>query len=292
MAEGRGLGAQIDMTAPSQLRWAAGVFREAGSRSPELDASVLLEWVMRAAPTRLASDPVITLSTEQATRYATWVERRARGEPVSFITGHKAFMGLDLHVTPDVLLVRPLTRLVAEIALELVRLRAPRQTLVADIGTGSGALALALAVLEPSIVRVYATDSSPEALAVAKENGRRYGLDGRVEWLLGDLLAPLPEPVDLLVANLPYVPEAGRQPTPSSRFEPAVAFYGGPDGLDLIRRLISQLPGALRSGGTVVLEVGPGQRDAVEAQLATHLPGVVIHGLLPGDTIVVAEIDG
>jgi release factor glutamine methyltransferase len=272
------------------LAWASETLKGAGLPTPDLDAAVLLQWLSETPASRLAADPTLRLDPDAAARYGAWVHRREGGEPVSYITGHKAFMGLDLLVNPDVLLVRPLTRLVVEIALELVRLRGDAGLTAADVGTGSGAVAVALAVLEPRIGRIYATDASREALAVGRQNGLRYRLDGRVEWLEGDLLLPVPEPVDLVVANVPYVPERAEVPAArAARFEPDIAFDGGPDGTSLIRRLCSQLPGRLRPGARVVLEVGPHERGEIEAALVAEVPALIIHRRLPAG-IVVGEL--
>lgn len=271
------------------LAWASEALTAAGLPTPDLDAAVLLQWLSGTPASRLAADPTLPLAQDATDRYVSWVRRRAGGEPVSYITGHKAFMGLDLLVNADVLLVRPLTRVVVEVVLELVRLRGGAPVTAADIGTGSGAVAVALAVLEPRIERIYATDISREALAVGRRNGHRYRLDGIVEWLEGDLLLPLPEPVDLLVANVPYVPAGTGGGAGPVRFEPDIAFDGGPDGTALIRRLVSQLPGRLRPGARVVLEVGPHERTEIETALVAALPTLVIHRRLPPG-IVVAEL--
>jgi release factor glutamine methyltransferase len=211
------------------------------------------------------------LGSADADRYAAWVDRRARGEPVAYITGRQAFLGLELLMDRRALVVRSMTGVVTQLALELARARGGSGVRAADVGTGSGAVAVALAVLEPSIGRVYATDIDAGALGLAQENVRRYALAERVRLLLGDLLQPVPEPVDLVVANLPYVPVAERAVLDTG-FEPAAAFDGGPDGLDLIRRFAEQMPGRLTPGGGLVLEVGPGQRAAVESLLRAAVP--------------------
>jgi release factor glutamine methyltransferase len=195
-------------------------------------------------------------------------------------------MGLDLLIDERALIVRPLTRVVAEVALELARLRPVGALTAADIGTGVGALAVALAVLEPRFERVYGTDVSAGALEVARANGARYGLDGRVVWLEGDLLEPLPEAVDVIVANLPYVPHGTAG---VGAFEPEVAIFGGTDGLGLLRRFCQQLPTKLRPAGAVVLEIGPGQREPVAAALVDRLPELLIESVPSSDTILVGE---
>src|SRR5262249_46867806 len=144
----------ILLTWGAQMDWAEAVLAHAGSPSPGLDAAVLLQWLVRGPPPPLGAGGDGGLSSEQARCFGGWVARRAEGEPVSYITGHKAFMGLDLHVDRRALLVRPMTQVLVEIVLEMARLRPQQDLLVADVGTGSGALALALAALEPSIARI------------------------------------------------------------------------------------------------------------------------------------------
>jgi release factor glutamine methyltransferase len=186
-------------------------------------------------------------------------------------------MGLDLQVDRRVLLVRPGSRVLVETVLELVRLRAETTLLAADIGTGCGALALALATLEPRFTRIYATDYSADALEVARCNGARYRMGERISWLEGDLLSPVPEPVDIIVANLPYLPDEMPEMSPRVRqYEPHVAFFGGPDGLSLLRRFITQVPARLRPGGALVMEMRPHQWVALEELLHQALPAAHI----------------
>jgi release factor glutamine methyltransferase len=276
------------MTAGAAIGWAAMELAAAGVPHAYSDAAVLLQWAAHLPATRFRADPGIELTSEAYATFANWVARRSVGEPVAYITGHKSFMGLDLIVDKRVLIVRPLTRLVAEVALEWARLRPKGALVAADIGTGVGALAIALAVLEPRFERIYASDYSADALDVARANGARYGLDGRVVWLEGDLLEPIPEPVDLIVANLPYVPQT--TPAAGAEFEPSVAFYGGDDGLALLRRFCAQLPAKLRPGGAVVLEIGPDQRAAVETALLEHSPALLIEYVPDNEKILIAEL--
>lgn len=276
------------MTAGAAIGWAAMELAVAGVPMAYADAAVLLQWAANLPATRFRANPEIELTPQQFATFADWVARRSRGEPVAYITGHKSFMGLDLAVDERVLIVRPLTRLLAEVALELARLRPGGSLIAADIGTGVGALAIALAVLEPRFERIYASDYSAEALEVARANGARYGLEGRVMWLEGDLLEPIPEPLDLIVANLPYVPRS--MSGGAVEYEPAVAIYGGDDGLALLRRFSRQLPAKLRPGSAVLLEIGPDQRSAVEAALLEHSPALLIEYLPDNEKILIAEL--
>src|SRR5262249_28725126 len=175
---------------------------------PALDALTLLMWTLNLPHGVITATPDCPLAPDRAARYASWLARRAEGEPVAYITGHKAFMGLDLLVDRRVLLVRASSQTLVEAALEIAGVRPGGESLLAaDVGTGSGAMALALAALEPRFAQVYAMDSSADALAVARHNGERYHLQQRITWLEGDVLEPLLEPVDVIVANLPFVPE-------------------------------------------------------------------------------------
>lgn len=229
--------------------------------SPRLDAEVLLAHALGTDRASLLAHHDDTVAAEVAAVYRALVARRARGEPVAYLTGHRAWYDLDLRVTPDVLTPRPETEGVLERALAWARTReAPA---VADIGTGSGALAIALARALPAST-VYATDVSGAALAVARANAVRYGAS-RIIFLEGDLLAPLPQPVHLIVANLPYIGDeeyAGLMPD-VRLYEPRLALVGGRVGHELTARLLAQSgaasPASLHPGGAIMLELGPPQ---------------------------------
>lgn len=245
------------------------------------------------------------------------VQERAAGRPISHLTGRRGFRRLELLVTPDVLDPRPESELIIETALAFLADRvaadralgrAPHPLSAAEIGTGSGALAIALADESPVPLRLVATDISGDALIVARANALRCGVASRISFVHGDLAEPIlgarapgdPAHLDLLIANLPYVPtadveEAKRDasirelaPRDLARLaiaaEPRIALDGGGDGLDLIRRLVAELPRLLRPGGVALLEFGDGQGEAV-AQLADSLGigwRVAIRGDLSG----------
>jgi release factor glutamine methyltransferase len=234
---------------------------------------------------------------------AALVSERAKGRPISHLTGTRGFRALELLVTPDVLDPRPETELVVETALAYLADRvsaasalgrAPQPLNAAEIGTGSGAIAIAIASESPAPLRLTATDISGEALAVARANALRAGVASRITFLYGDLAEPLlaarapgdPAHLDLLLANLPYVPsdevdaarsaigfQRGAESEPAPRdlsqisiaAEPRLALDGGSDGLECIRRLIAELPRLLRPGAAAILEFGDGQADAVSA---------------------------
>ena len=192
-------------------------------------------------------------------RFEALVARRRRREPVARITGRREFWGLDLEITPAVLVPRPESELLVETALVRLGDRTTRWEL-ADIGTGSGCLAIALARELPR-ARVTATDVCPDALAVARRNAARHGVADRIAFHRADLLDGLPGPCDLILSNPPYVPDAivGTLPPEVSHHDPALALRGGPDGLDTVRRLVAAAAERLRPGGGLVMEVGAGQ---------------------------------
>jgi release factor glutamine methyltransferase len=204
----------------------------------------------------------------KAIGYATLLNRRARGEPIQYIAGETEFYGLPFRVTPDVLIPRPETEHLVEKAVELAnRLDAAR---ILDVGTGSGAIAVALATALPA-ANITATDLSEPALAIARENAQRNGVEARIRFLQGDLLAPVArEPFDMVVSNPPYVPEIerGSMAVEVREFEPAVALFAGGDGLDMYRRLVPAAHAALVPGGFIALEIGYGQAHAMEELIA------------------------
>lgn len=267
-------------TTGEALRRAAQWLREMDATpTPDLDAQVLLAHVTGLARPSLIAFPERALTPEQAAVYADLVARRVAREPVAYLTGHREFMGLDFLTDRRALIPRPETELLVEAALADIRARLERAPnsppVAADIGTGTGAIAISLAALEPRLPSIYATDVSPDALALAAENAARLGVAGRVRFAQGDLLAPLPEPVDLLLANLPYVaPREGPSLAPDvQRYEPSLALYGADDGLGHLRRFFAEAPAHLRPGATVIVEFGWDQRGAVEALARAALPG-------------------
>lgn len=229
------------------------------SDSPRADAQILLAHVLNKPRSYLLAWPEARLSPEQATAFASLIERRARGEPVAYLVGSRGFFGLDLRVCADVLIPRPETELLVEAA--LARLPAGACSL-ADLGTGSGAIALAI-VQNRADARVVATDASPEALAAARDNARRLGLE--VEFRLGDWCAPLAgELFDMLVSNPPYIrADDAHLAQGDVRFEPAMALASGADGLDAIRAIVACAPAHLKPGGWLLFEHGYDQALAV-----------------------------
>lgn len=251
---------------------------EAGCDSPRLDAQILLAHVLGKDRSWLFAHYDHALSGEEADRYAELVARRARREPVAYLIGRKAFYGLEFLVDRRVLIPRPETELLVDLALDQIRQRKGRPVAVADVGTGSGAIAVSLAVHAPW-AKIYGLDISREALEVARQNGRRLASEDNPVFLHSDLLEALPGPVDLIVANLPYVtsrdyPELAPEIV---EYEPRLALEAGPQGLDLIRRLLDQAGDHLKSNGTILLEIGSDQGETV-AELARQMrprPGYI-----------------
>ncbi|MDP3062015.1 MAG: peptide chain release factor N(5)-glutamine methyltransferase, partial [Chloroflexota bacterium] len=221
-----------------------------------MEAELLLAHILHADRTRLyaLSDTHVSLAEEQDLEGL--LARRLLREPLAYILGVRWFYGLELAVRPGVLIPRPETELLVERAIALA---GDRVLSIADVGAGGGNIAVALAVYLPR-ARLFATDISPNALQVAAENVARHGVAEQVTLLHGDLLAPLSAPVDMIAANLPYVRrDALPSLQPELRYEPVEALDGGPDGLDLLRRLLAQAPDYLASGGWLLAELDPWQ---------------------------------
>jgi release factor glutamine methyltransferase len=245
--------------------------------TPDLDAQTLLAHTLSVSRATLLAYPERRLASEQAATFASLVERRLAHEPVAYLIGHREFMGLDFAVDRRALIPRPETELLVEAALADLRARMSNhaQTAsVADIGTGSGAIALSLARLEPRAALIYALDISTDALDLARENARRLGVAERVTFLGSDLLDALPQPVDMLLANLPYVArhDQGELAIDVRRYEPELALYGDEDGLALLRRFFTQAPKYVNLEATIGVEFGYNQRNAVEALARSAFP--------------------
>ena len=247
----------------------------AGCESPRLDAELLLAAAMGVSRATIVAHPSAELEPDHAWQFAEWARRRRGREPVAYILGRKGFRRLDLEVDRRVLIPRPETEHLVEAALGL-----PPGARVADVGTGSGAVALALKDERPDL-EVIATDTSSDALDVARANARRLALD--VTLLQGDLLAPVEGRLDAVVSNPPYVgeDERSRLPADVSAHEPEEALFAGSDGLDLIRRLIPEA--VAREARLVALEVGWTQAAAVSQLLVSA-------GF--ADTEVIADLAG
>lgn len=275
------------------LLWSVGVLEAAGVVDAAREANWLLAERLGCSVGTLRARNESPLDAADWAAFAGWVERRANREPIQYILGTQEFLGLEFRVTPDVLIPRLDTEVLVEVAVAHLREMGasagaapstgavtsaeavpsaepvPAATLlqVADIGTGSGAIAIGVAHLLPG-AQVVAVDLSPAALAVARANAERLGVSDRVEFRQGDLLAPLGEErFAAILSNPPYIPAAdipGLDPE-VREFEPHLALTPGGDGLDLYRRLAAGAPALLQPGGLLAVEVGIGQAEAVAA---------------------------
>lgn len=233
------------------------------SPSPALDVDILLTEVLSCDRAYLLSHFDQPLREAERVRWAALLDRAAQGEPIAYILGRRAFYDLEFEVNPSVLIPRPETELLLEEALRWSAQHHP--TTAADIGTGSGALAVTFARHVPQTT-IYAVDASETALETARHNAERAGVRERLIFLQGDLLVPLTErriTLDLLMANLPYIPTVELASLAVSRWEPRLALDGGADGLEAIRRLLAQVRQAVRRGGLILLEIGADQGTAV-----------------------------
>jgi release factor glutamine methyltransferase len=248
----------LEATSPVRDALAAAVdaLEAAGVDSPRLDAELLLAEAAGLARADLYADPERRLEPAQSRRFSELVRRRVRREPIAYILGRASFRALELVVDHRVLIPRPETELLVDVAQDRQR--------VLDVGTGSGAVALAIAS-ERNGSRVTGIDVSPDAIEVARENARRLGVE--VEFLIADVMVG--GPYDLVVSNPPYVRE-GEWPSLQPEitlYEPQDALVAGPDGLDVIRRIVPAAAEVLVKGGTLAVEVGQGQARAVESLL-------------------------
>jgi release factor glutamine methyltransferase len=262
--------AQDACSRATAVQRAAGELHRAGVEQPRRTAELLLAAVLGTDRIELVTHPERPLEGEAAARFAAAVARRAAGVPLQYVTGRREFYGLEFEVSPDVLIPRPETELVVERALEAGRLASRRGELrFADVGTGSGCIAVALAHGGGPGWRGCAVDASRAALAVAARNVARHGVAERVALAASDLLACFPEAplFDLVVSNPPYVAEAEAAALPAvvRDHEPRAALFGGPSGLDVFARLLPEASLRLVPGGTLVVELGAGQAATVAA---------------------------
>lgn len=243
--------------------------------------------VLDISRTALLAHPETTLTPDQLSDYQALIRRRASGYPLPYLTGRVEFYGLEFKVTPEVLIPRPETETLVDLAL------ARRPATVVDVGTGSGCIAVSLAVHLLEAV-IYAIEISPAALAVARRNVERHGVAGRVRLMVGDVLSPRPGPVDLIVSNPPYIPTGKCASLPASvrNHEPRLALDGGMDGLAFVRRLLAQASAVLRnpepacpergrrtagcSGGGLLIEIGAGQGEAASHLARTCFPRATV----------------
>ena len=278
------------MTIREALTRAKKAFASGNVEDARLESELLLRHALRIGQVQLYQEPERRLAPREEAGFWRLVERRLGGEPTAYITGRREFYDLSFSVDSSVLVPRPESELLVDAALQIVRSRPV--TRVAEIGTGCGAIAIILALSLPE-ARIYATDISAPALKVARLNCQNHGVADRICLLAGDMLDPLPGPVDLIVANLPYVPELEVSRLGLADFEPLLALDGGRDGLEKIGRLCSGVGDRLRPGGFLLLEMGQGQGRAVTALLRRLFPSAgveVIPDLAGIDRVMVLSL--
>jgi release factor glutamine methyltransferase len=239
--------------------------------APHLESEILLAHVLNISRAALLAHPERALTASQLTTYQTLVHRRAANHPLPYLTGRVEFYGLEFEITPDVLIPRPETETLVDLAL------ARRPGSVVDVGTGSGCTAIALAAHLPQAT-VCAIDISPAALAVAQRNAERHGVTDRVQLMIGDVLNPRPSPADLIVSNPPYVRTGACVSLPTSvrNHEPRLALDGGPGGMAIVRQLLVQAPAVLRPGGGILIEIGADQGKAASRLARAYFPQAAI----------------
>jgi release factor glutamine methyltransferase len=238
-----------------------------------LEGEILLRYALGISRARLFSQLEGQLDSEQEKALKRGLKRRLSGEPTAYITGHREFYGLDFIVDRRVLIPRPESELLVEKAIELAGKRKIKT--IADIGTGSGAIAVSLAVNLPGVT-LYAIDISAPALEVAAKNCQKHQVTDKVIILKGDMLGPLPEPVDIIIANLPYVKTSDLTAQPTLNFEPPLALNGGEDGTDIIRVFLNQAGEKLNLKGCLLMEIGLGQAEPVTTLLKKTFPRALI----------------
>ncbi|NQT73308.1 MAG: peptide chain release factor N(5)-glutamine methyltransferase [Chloroflexi bacterium] len=246
------------------IRKASATLDQAGMEESRLEAEVLLCHVLGIDRIQLRIGLKNSISNKQNHHFIELVKRRLHREPIAYITGHKEFFGLDFQVTRETLIPRPETELIVEKVISLKERHSFEINIIVDVGTGCGAIAVALAVTMPD-VKVTAIDISHGALEVAALNAKRHDVFKKIRFVEGDLLEPLAESVDIIVANLPYVREQdmGILGDDVRRFEPELALSGGVDGMDFIERLMNQSCSKLNTMGIIILEISPEQRTSV-----------------------------
>jgi len=256
------------------LRQAEGQIASKDIPDARIEAELLLMHSLGIGKVELYASPEREVSPSELEHFYQLLWRRLQHEPAAYILGESQFYGVDLHVNPHVLIPRPESELLVELTLEYANEHPSKAPIsVADVGTGSGAIAMAIALHIPQ-AEIYATDVSQAALQIARSNCQRYGLQSRVHLLRGDLLQPLQWRMNVIVANLPYVESRNLPNLPPEirHFEPLAALAGGSDGLHHIGRLLAQAGQKLLPEGMLLVEIGQGQAAAATALARSHFP--------------------
>ena len=252
------------------IRYATERLVQAGIQDARLDAGVLLSHILERDRVWLITHTNDALDNERRALFEGWIDRRAQREPLQYIVGKQEFWGLEFAVTPDVLIPRPETELVVESAVKIIKSANSKITIV-DLCTGSGCIAISLAKGLGN-ARIFAADTSSQALAVARGNARKHGVSERIRFLEGDLFEPLGEldlrgRVDVITANPPYIrsDDLPRLQPEVRDYEPEIALRAGTDGTEVQHRIIENAPRFLRKNGVLIMEMGLGQAEALRA---------------------------
>ena len=257
------------------LHSVAQTLRKAGIADASVEAELLLGHVLGMSKTQLYTETERGLASAEIKHLWRLVHRRLDHEPTAYILGHCEFYGTDFYVDCHTLIPRPETELLVGKAVELAqRIFHPgKQITIADIGTGCGTIVVSLALALPQ-AKIYATDISASALRVAEINCQRHAVNSQVELLQGNLLEPLPQPVDMAIANLPYIKNYEfKDLSPEIRnFEPTIALAGGKNGLDKIQQMLEQMPKKLNYRACFLLEIGQGQGEMVTSLINSYFP--------------------
>ena len=249
--------------------------RRAGIADASVETELLLGHVLGMSKTQLYIKPEKVLTSTEIKNLCHLVQRRLDHEPTAYILGHCEFYGVDFCIDHHTFIPRPETELLVEKAVDLAhRIYHPgKQITIADVGTGCGAIAISIALALPQ-AKIYATDISASALRLAEINCHRHAVDSQVELLQGNLLEPLPQPVDMIVANLPYIRSCEFRDLSQEivNFEPTIALAGGEDGLDKIQQMLEQMATKLNYGAYFLLEIGQGQGEMLTSLIKNYFP--------------------
>lgn len=271
------------MTVRRALQQAAHALQDHNIQDAYFEAEILLAQALQVSRVSLYSQPERKLTEEENSTFHQLLTRRLCREPLAYITGTQEFYGIKFYVNHRVLIPRPETELLVEEALKAARNYGNKgaSVLIADIGTGSGAIAISIALNLPQ-AKIYASDISTHVLEVARINCQQHNVSKQIVLLHGNLLEPLPEPVHILIANLPYVRNSElKKLSPEVKdFEPKSALDGGEDGLAKIYQLLGQVKDKLLPNGCLLLEIGQGQEEVITSWINNHLPGAKIR-LIP-----------
>ena len=262
-------------TVKSTQQWAKGILLQNGLQEAALESEILIRSIADIDRVTFYAKPEHPITQTQCRILDEMLERRIAKEPLPYILGQREFFGLPFKITPDVLIPRPETEILVEEALSWINSHRTneKRMVIADIGTGSGCIAVSLAT-QLGIDRFFATDISREALQIAKSNAVFHGVGEKIEFLHGDLLDPVPNLINLLIGNLPYITdeEFARLPTEIQSYEPSQALRGGADGTKLIKQLLEQAPNYLTDPGAIILEISPQQLNSITTSSQKFFP--------------------